>query len=240
VNIVDHEEHGEAQRPRQTATFENYVRAVYRLHEDHVEPLQVRLSERLGVPRRAVSENVARMREAGLLTDERELQLTPTGQELAVKVVRRHRVAELFLAVLLGLGWGEVSSEAGPWANVLSDEAEQAICRLLGNPSTCPHGNPIPGAAFEPTSSLPLNTLEPGQSGVLVRVDEATESRPDMLAYLHRAGMLPGASVRIVAKAPDGTIAVEVDGTTSVLASDIAEGVHVAATSGEDAEAATV
>ena len=94
-------------------------------------------------------------------------------------------------------------------------------------PLTCPHGNPIPGNAVEPTSSRPLNELDPGESGRITRVAEATESRPDMLAYLHQSGLLPGALVIIVAKAPDGAIAVEVGGATSVLAPDIACSVHV-------------
>ena len=101
------------------------------------------------ISRPAVSEMIKRMEVEGLVsTAKNKIQLTAKGRQLAERVVRRHRLAERFLTDILGLSWAEAHKEAGKWEHVMSDKVEAAMDRILGTPTTCPHGNPIPGSDY--------------------------------------------------------------------------------------------
>ena len=129
--------------------FEEYCEAIYELHEDDVEVIQARIADRLVISRPAVSEMIKRMEGEGLVsTAKNKIQLTPKGRQLAERVVRRHRLAERFLTDILGLSWAEAHKEAGKWEHVMSDKVEAAMDRILSSPTTCPHGNPIPGSDY--------------------------------------------------------------------------------------------
>src|SRR5207244_6183270 len=97
----------------------------------------------------AVSETVGRLEGQGFveLRDDRTLALTDKGRVLATTVVRRHRLAERLLVDVIGLEWEKVHREADRWEHVISDDVEAKLIALLGDPATCPHGNPIPGSA---------------------------------------------------------------------------------------------
>ena len=127
--------------------FEEYCEAIFELHEDDVAVIQARIAERLDVSRPAVSEMVHKMADEGLLTVNRgKIALSVEGMKLAEQVVRRHRLAERFLTDVLGLSWALAHQEAGKWEHVISTPVEDAMAKLLGDPTTCPHGNPIPGS----------------------------------------------------------------------------------------------
>ena len=130
--------------------FEEYSEAIYELAEDGVPVIQARISERLDVSRPAVSEMVRRMEREDLVKvhESGEITLTSEGKELATTIVRRHRLAECFLTDVLGLNWTDAHSEAGRWEHVISPTVEEAMLRALGDPDTCPHGNPIPGSNY--------------------------------------------------------------------------------------------
>src|SRR5690606_7597661 len=113
---------------------------------------------RLEVSRPAVSEMMRRLEHEGLITTAGGIQLTDAGIVLAERVVRRHRLAERFLTDILQLSWAEAHHEAGRWEHVMSTSVEQAMDRLLGSPTTCPHGNPIPGSSYVPPDAAPLST----------------------------------------------------------------------------------
>ena len=136
--------------------FEEYCECIFELAEDDVDVIQARIAERLNVSRPAVSEMMRRLESEGLIDTTAGIRLTDAGQHLATTVVRRHRLAERFLTDVLNLSWAEAHHEAGKWEHVMSDHVEQAMDRLLGSPTTCPHGNPIPGSAYVETDSRPL------------------------------------------------------------------------------------
>jgi DtxR family Mn-dependent transcriptional regulator len=128
-------------------TTEMYLRTVFELEEEGIVPLRARIAERLSQSGPTVSQTVARMERDGLLRVEgdRHLALTRSGRDLAVRVMRKHRLAECLLVNVIGLPWEEVHSEACRWEHVMSEAVERRLLVLLNNPTTCPHGNPIPG-----------------------------------------------------------------------------------------------
>jgi DtxR family transcriptional regulator, iron-dependent repressor len=192
--------------------FEEYCEAIFELREDAVEVIQARIAERLGVSRPAVSEMIRRMEHEGLVTLDGAVRLTPDGTRLAEQVVRRHRLAERFLTDVLGLSWAEAHHEAGRWEHVLSDSVELAINRLLGDPTTCPHGNPIPGSHYEAPDAVPLAEVVVGTEFTVSRIPEELEFTPDMLEFLEDASVRPGVSGTVTASSPDGTTTVEIGG----------------------------
>ena len=142
---------------------EEYLETMLSLSEEGVPVIQARIAERLGRSAPSVSEMLDRLREDGYVTrDGRRLSLTESGQALAEKVVRKHRLAERLLVDVIGLEWHKVHREAGRWEHVISDDVEARLVELLGDPATCPHGNPIPGshspAAVDPGAA-------PGRGG---------------------------------------------------------------------------
>jgi len=192
--------------------FEEYCEAIFELHEDDVDVIQARIAERLGVSRPAVSEMIRRMESEGLVEVDRSVQLTAQGGRLAEQVVRRHRLAERLLTDILGLSWAEAHQEAGKWEHVISDNVETAIIRLLEDPTTCPHGNPIPGSAYVPPDTVALSDLAVGAGFTVTRIPEELEFTPGLLEFLEDAAIQPGHTGTVTASSPDGTTTVEIDG----------------------------
>jgi len=142
--------------PEYHPAFEEYCETIFELAEDDFEVIQARIVERLEVSRPAVSEMIHRLEDAGLVNvADGTIKLTSDGQELAASVVRRHRLAERFLTDVLGLDWTDAHHEAGKWEHVISPDVEDALNRLLGEPTTCPHGNPIPGSSYREARQPP-------------------------------------------------------------------------------------
>ncbi|MFN8021872.1 MAG: metal-dependent transcriptional regulator [Acidimicrobiales bacterium] len=192
--------------------FEEYCECIWELAEDDVDVIQARIAERLQVSRPAVSEMIRRLEGEGLVTLTDGITLTATGQLLAQRVVRRHRLAERFLTDMLGLSWAEAHHEAGKWEHVMSDAVEAAMDRVLGSPDTCPHGNPIPGSAYAAPDSTPLATLTIGQRFTVSRIPEELEFTPGMLDFLEASAIQPGRNGVLTAASPDGTVTVEIEG----------------------------
>jgi DtxR family Mn-dependent transcriptional regulator len=193
--------------------FEEYCEAIFELHEDEVQVIQARIAERLAVSRPAVSEMTKRLEHEGLVEIAGgRIRLTPDGLRLAERVVRRHRLAERLLTDLLGLSWADAHREAGKWEHVISDSVETALVRVLGDPTTCPHGNPIPGSDYRPEPSMPLANLSVGEGFTVQRITEELEFAPGLLDFLEEAALRPGMHGTITASSPDGTTTVEVDG----------------------------
>jgi len=195
--------------------FEEYCEAIFELREDDVDVIQARIADRLEVSRPAVSEMIRRMEGAGLVEiNSGVIRLLPEGLSLAETVVRRHRLAERFLTDMLGLSWAEAHDEAGRWEHVISPTVEVAMMRALGDPTTCPHGNPIPGTDYQPPTSVTLDTLAIGQSFTVSRIPEELEFTPGLLEFLESSSLLPGHSGTVTATAPKGITIVEIDGQT--------------------------
>jgi DtxR family Mn-dependent transcriptional regulator len=202
----------EYQTPEFHPAFEEYCEAIYELREDDVEVIQARIAERLEISRPAVSEMIRRLEAAGLVTIDGAIKLTESGNTLAEKVVRRHRLAERFLTDILGLSWADAHTEAGKWEHVISEPVEVAMARVLGDPTTCPHGNPIPGSDYSAPAAVALDGLEPGASFTVSRIPEELEFAPGLLKVLEEAAVVPGQSGTITAASPDGTLTLDIDG----------------------------
>jgi DtxR family Mn-dependent transcriptional regulator len=210
--------------------IEEYLEAVYELEEEGVDVIRARLAERLGHAAPTVTEVVRKLVEDGYLTVfDRSLRLTESGRTLAEGVVRKHRLAERLLCDVIGLDWSKTHREAGRWEHVISDEVEERLIALLGNPTTCPHGNPIPGSGGDNSKQRPLADVEEGEQVQLERVAETIEMDIDSLSYLDHHGLRPGVSAVVRSKAPDGTLTLELADSTAALGPGIAAHVFVAA-----------
>ncbi len=193
--------------------FEEYCECIFELREDDVDVIQARIAERLRVSRPSVSEMIRRMADEGLVAIEgNRISLTQRGEGLAMQVVRRHRLAERFLTDILGLSWALAHREAGKWEHVMSDEVEEAMERVLGNPTTCPHGNPIPGSDYEAPEAVRLNKIGEGSTFTVTRIPEELEFTPGMLDYLEKWRLVPGYSGTVTGIARDGSMTVNVEG----------------------------
>jgi DtxR family Mn-dependent transcriptional regulator len=198
--------------PEYHPAFEEYCEAVFELREDDIDVIQARIAERLEVSRPAVSEMIKRMESEGLIgLDGTTVRLTADGTRVAERVVRRHRLAERFLTDVLELSWADAHAEAGKWEHVISDPVEEALDRLLGQPTTCPHGNPIPGSDYTAPRSVPLDEIGAGGHFTVSRIPEELEFAPGLLDFLEDAQLQPGRSGRVTAASPDGTLTVEID-----------------------------
>jgi DtxR family Mn-dependent transcriptional regulator len=202
-----------AHLPATNAAFAQYCEAIFELEEDDVDVIQARIAERLGVSRPAVSEMVRRLETEGLVLADGRIRLTDAGRGLAESVVRRHRLAERMLTDILGLSWSEAHVEASSWEKVISPAVEKAINRLLGEPTTCPHGNPIPGSDYHAPQTVQLSDVGPGRHFVVTRIPEELEFTPGLLQFLESASITPGSSGAVTARSPDGTVTVEIDGS---------------------------
>ena len=193
--------------------FEEYSEAIFELAEDGVPVIQARISDRLDISRQAVGEMIRRMERENLVetADGGEIALTTEGEDLAKTIVRRHRLAECFLTDVLGLNWTDAHSEAGRWEHVISPLVEAAMLKALGDPQTCPHGNPIPGSGYEePHGAVVLSEIDAGDPFTVVRIPEELEWEPGQLEFLERTGMMPGQSGVVLSFASDGTATVKV------------------------------
>ncbi len=201
------------QTPEWHPAFEEYCEAIWELAEDDISVIQARIAERLEVSRPAVSEMIRRLDGEGLVdADGTRILLTTDGKKLAERVVRRHRLAERFLTDILGLSWAEAHQEAGKWEHVISDNVEAAIDRHLGSPTTCPHGNPIPGSDYDAPTTIPLSGVGVGDAFTVSRIPEELEFAPGLLEFLEDASVLPGTAGSVKASSPDGTTTIEIAG----------------------------
>lgn len=190
--------------------FEEYCECIFELGEDDIDVIQARIAERLQVSRPAVSEMIKRLDAEGLVTTGGGIKLTKRGRDLAERVVRRHRLAERFLTDVLNLSWAEAHHEAGKWEHVMSESVEQAMAEMLGNPTTCPHGNPIPGSGYEQQDFSALASIEVGGSFTVKRITEELEFAPGLLEFLEDSEIQPGNEGTVVASSPDGTVTVTI------------------------------
>jgi DtxR family transcriptional regulator, Mn-dependent transcriptional regulator len=210
--------------------LEEYLETVHSLTEEGTPVIQARIAERLGRSAPSVSEMLDRLEGEGYVRRSgRVVQLTDSGSVVAEKVVRRHRLAERLLVDVIGLEWDKAHLEAGRWEHVISDDVEARLVVLLGDPATCPHGNPIPGSssATPPRVSVPLALAEPGQRVRLERISEDVELDTSMLTYLSHHGFVPGATAQVSSRAPDGTLVLALSGTTVAFGPSLANRLYV-------------
>jgi DtxR family Mn-dependent transcriptional regulator len=198
-------------------TTEMYLRTVFELEEEGIVPLRARIAERLSQSGPTVSQTVARMERDGLLRVEgdRQLALTATGRQAAMRVMRKHRLAECLLVAVIGMPWEEVHIEACRWEHVISENVERRLVELLDYPVRCPHGNVIPGlaelgvpddatkradaASAEPDIAMTLAAIPAGEQVVVSRISEQVQSDAALMLRLKNIGIQPGREVTLAA-----------------------------------------
>ena len=204
-----------------SATIEDYLEAVYNMFREGRTVIAARLTEKIGVAAPTVWATLQRMQRDGLveLGPRKEITLSEAGLEAAESVIRRHRLAECLLVDILGLAWHEAHEEAHRIEHALSPRVEAHIMAVLDHPTTCPHGNPIPGYASEPSpQTVVLNSLSEGDEVTIESISEDAEEDQDLLRYLQKNGLVPGTRLKVVEVAPfNATITVEVDGARVTL-----------------------
>ncbi len=193
--------------PKITEIVEEYCEAIHNLHVDEGKPaIAARLAERMGVSPVTVFETIKRLRDNGFVIVDaktKEIHLTEQGEQLAVSLARRHRLAERLLVDVLGLNWEDAHEEACRLEHAISPKMEQALTKFLKNPATCPHGNPIPGSGYAlPTNILQLDKVEPGDEVIVTRISEEAEHEPGLLHYLQEYNLVPGVSLRMKGGSP--------------------------------------
>jgi DtxR family Mn-dependent transcriptional regulator len=206
-----------------SATVEEYLEMIYRLAAKGGPVIGARLAEAVGVSPPTVTQTLKRMVKDGYVRvgPQKEITLTPAGMEQVRSIQRRHRLAELLLTDILGFDWLRAHNEAVKFQHVLSPEVATAISKKLGDPLTCPHGNPIPGNVPEDYTEEDLRALAAvpvGETVIVRRITEDGEEEPQLLGYFYEKGLLPGTVVTVIEQAPyAGTVTVRRDGTEMAL-----------------------
>lgn len=212
-----------------TPATQDYLKAIYDLETDQGRASTNALADRLGVAPASVTGMLKKLASLRLVAYARYqgVGLTEAGRQMALEVVRHHRLVERYLAEALGVPWDRVHAEAERWEHVLSEDIEERIDALLGHPTTDPHGAPIPArdGTLPERTSTPLDSLQAGQSAVIAEVSDHDES---LLRYLGGLGLYPAVELRVTQVAPfGGPITVRVGAAEHTLGRQAAAHIRV-------------
>ena len=214
---------------RVTHAMEDYLKAAYRLGQAGGTVTTQRLAEELGFSGPSVTNMVKRLDEMKLLVHTRYhgVTLTPAGEQVALEVIRHHRLLELYLSEALGYDWDEVHAEAERLEHHVSEKFEQRMERALGYPQFDPHGDPIPTRTGE-VAEVPDTMLADAEAGTIGSVSRVSDRDPELLRHLTSLGIRPGTRIEIVEHLPfDGPLRVRVAGTEQVVSMTIAREVRI-------------
>ena len=212
-----------------SAVIEEYLECIYRLQEKSGVARTNDIVKSLGVVPGTVTNTVKWLEKEGLVTHKpyKGVKLTEKGRKIALQVIRRHRLSERLLTDILHMEWDKVHDAACKLEHSLTNEIIKPLEKALKHPKTCPHGNPIPtkcGGIIK-EESQPLIELGTGEQSTIVKI---IEERTDLLHYLKKLGLVPGASIEILEKAPlNGPITVKVGSTSHALSRAIASVIQV-------------
>jgi len=210
--------------------IEEYLEAIFKIEEKTGHPVNIsRLAESLGLSVPSASEMMKKLEQIGVISynEHREVSLTEIGSDQALRVVRRHRLAERFLTDTLGLSWDQVHEEACLLEHAISPLVEERLAKHLGDPQTCPHGHPIPGGPGKISAErwVPLSEL---QAGAKARVALIRDEEPDVLIYLAGLELRPDTDLIVKDVAPfGGPITIEIGGIRHAIGPDLAARVMV-------------
>ncbi len=213
-----------------TSAREDYLKAVYFLTRRGAKRATTTgISKHLGVRKPSVTAMLKRLSEEGFVdySPRQGVRLSEAGRVATMRVIRRHRLVELFLVEILGLDWSEVHDEAEVLEHHLSDRLVAAIDRVLGHPTEDPHGHPIPtdDASLERRELEALALIPTGARGTVreLRIEEAAR-----LQRWKQLGLVPGARVAMTARQDlEDVMHIDVDGRVIVTGSEGVEGVFV-------------
>lgn len=217
-------------RPAVTRMVEDYVTLIWKAYEwPGGRPATTEMAEQLGVTASTVSANLKKLARDGYIDYEPygQIVLTDAGRQVAVAIVRRHRIVESYLVEALGLSWDQVHDEADRLEHAVSDLVLARMNAALGNPQRDPHGDPIPDADGH-TADFPSRRLQETAPGVEVEVVRVSDRSPELLRYLTDRGIVIGTKlqVRSISSAASA-IAVSVGDESIELALDAADAIRV-------------
>ena len=216
----------EATDDQPSPTVEDYLQSIYSLETEGEKAKSARLARWMRVTPPTAWATVKRMERDGLVTldDKKTIHLTEHGQQLAEGVARTHRLSERFLTDVLGLGWAQAHKEAHQFEHGVTPLIEEQMLKLMDNPTTCPHGSPIPGTGAVLSPDLvPMDSLEIGDKATLKFISEELEEDLELLHYLERHDLKPGTEITIREKVPStGVIIIGIGGD------DVSLGLQVA------------
>lgn len=212
--------------------IEDYIKSIYILEsqsEGDGGVSTTRIAEALGVSSASVTNMIKKLAGMGLVKYEsyRGAMLTKTGEKVALEIIRHHRLLELYLKEVMGYSWDEVHAEAEKLEHHISERFEERIAELLDHPTHDPHGDPIPSkdGVMPEMANRALAHAEQGEKVIIGRV---TDQDPELLRYLEKIGLIPGALVKIVEKAPfNGPLTLQIGESTQVISNRIAADLFV-------------
>ncbi len=211
-----------------TDTIQNYLKAIYSIAGAGQGVTTTAIADRLKVSPASVTSMVKRLSSMGYLTHElyQGVELTDTGTKLALEVIRHHRLLEAYLHHSLGIPWDRVHDEAEVLEHAISEDLEDAIARMLGDPTHDPHGDPIPPKKGSYTEVL-HDSLDQAPTGP-ARVERVSDRDPEVLRHLASIGLQPGAEILIERKDPfGGPVWVKVGRRRHALGGEITTKVYV-------------
>jgi DtxR family Mn-dependent transcriptional regulator len=208
-----------------TRSVEDYLKAIYRLSPEGRHASTSDIAHLLELSPASVSGMVKRLSEQGLLehVPYKGVQLTDEGRRAALRMIRRHRLVEAYLVAFLGYSWDTVHDEAERLEHAVSDALVERMAAVMGNPTTDPHGDPIPAAdgSIEEPDLVALSNVAAGRTMELRRVDEG---QSDRLRYIASIGLTPGAVVTVIERQPfEGPITIRVDGQVHVIGHELGQ-----------------
>ena len=216
-------------KERISPAIEDYLKAIYTLGRSQPQVTTSLLADHLGFKPASVTGMLKTMADLQLVryTPYHGVELTHAGERIALEVVRHHRLLELYLVEALGNGWDEVHDEAERLEHHISEKLEARIAARLGQPDFDPHGDPIPAVEgrLPADADARLSELGVGDRGSIARV---RDQQPERLRYLADLGLVPGASLEVVASAPfDGPLSVQIGGAVHPLDRRIAREIYI-------------
>lgn len=188
-----------------TTTVEDYLKAIYVLGEEAQPVIAARVAEEMGVSPSTMFSALRRLQKEGYVRVERrkEIHLTGKGKKVAEGILRRHFLTERLLTDVLGLDWVKAHQEAHRLEHAISSEVEERLAKLLHHPTTCPHGNSIPGQDSSlRRKGMPLDRVSAGSKAVFQCITEGGERDARLLGFLQQHCLLPGVEFQVVDVAP--------------------------------------
>ncbi len=208
--------------------MEDYLKQILKLQETCGKVTTKKLAEEVGVAPASVTDMVKKLAKRKLVNYKPYggVTLSPKGRTMALKVLRRHRLVELFLYQVLGMPWEKVHQEAEIWEHFVSEDVETHIDKLLGYPKFDPHGSPIPNSKgkVSPSNNAPVYELETNQSGI---ISEVKDEDPELLSYLSEIKLIPGTVFKIISKSKfDGLITLKVQSKKVVIGKEVSHNIY--------------